>query len=154
MLINYSVVSLVPCLVRDERINVGVVVWAANPSAAPVDVEVKSAFSYPVVVRMVDSLDETVLGRALPESMRSSYTRVVSDLKKRLEGESGDNIGIMSAHMNNLLQLTPPQRMASTSGNLAAEADESCLAQPCGASHSTRLLTRIVNHEETQIELQ
>ena len=124
MLVNYSIVSLVPCLVRDERINVGVVVWAANPSAAPVDVEAKSAFSSPVVVRMVDSLDETVLGRALPEPMRISYTRSIGDLKKRLEGKPGDNIGIMSTHMNNLLQLTPPRRMASTSGELAVEADE------------------------------
>lgn len=124
MLVNYSVVSLVPCLVRDERINVGVVVWAAKPSAAPVDVEAKSSLSSPVVVRMVDSINETVLGQALPEPMRSSYTRAISDLKKRLEGETGDNIGIMSAHMNNLLQLTPPRRMASTSGDLAAEADE------------------------------
>lgn len=105
MLVNYSIVSLVPCLVRNEHINVGVVVWEANPNTAPVDVEVKSTLFSPVVVRMVDSLDETVLGRALPEPMRSSYTRAVSDLKKRLEGESGDNIGIMSAHMNNLLRL-------------------------------------------------
>ena len=124
MLINYSVVSLVPCLVRDEHINVGVVVWATNPNAAPVDVEAKSAFSYPVAVRIVNSLDETVLGRALPEQMRSSYTRAIGALKKRLDGKSGYDITIMSAHMNNLLQLTPPQRMASTSGDLAAEADE------------------------------
>jgi len=72
---------------------------------------------------MVDSLDETVLGRALPEQMRSSYTRAIGDLKKRLDGKSGDDITIMSAHMNNLLQLTPPQRMASTSGDLEAESD-------------------------------
>lgn len=124
MLFNYSVVSLVPCLVRDERINVGVVIWAANPSAAPVDVEGRRASSSPVVVRMVDSINETVLGRALPKSMKINYTRAVNDLKKRLEGESGDNIGIMSAHMNNLLQLTPPRRMASESGDLVAEADE------------------------------
>lgn len=123
MLVNYSVISLVPCLVRDEHINVGVVVWATNPSAAPVSPRVSSALFFPVVVRMVDGLDETVLGRALPEQMRSSYTRAIGDLKKRLEGESGDNIGTMSAHMNNLLQLTPPQRMASISSNLAAEAD-------------------------------
>lgn len=124
MLVNYSVVSLVPCLVRDECINIGVVAWAATPSSEPVDVEAKSSFSSPVVVRMVDSLDETVLGRALPEQMRSSYTRAVNDLKKRLEGESGDNIGIMSAHMNNLLQLTAPRRMASEIGDLVAEADD------------------------------
>lgn len=123
MLVNYSVISLVPCLVRDEHINVGVVVWATNPSAAPVSPRVSSALFFPVAVRMVDGLDETVLGRALPEQMRSSYTRAIGDLKKRLEGESGDNIGTMSAHMNNLLQLTPPQRMASISSNLAAEAD-------------------------------
>ena len=123
MLINYSVVSLVPCLVRDERINVGVVVWAANPSAAPVDIEAKSAFSSPVVVRMVDSLDETVLGRALPKQMRSSYTRAISDLKKRLDGKSGDDITIMSTHMNNFLQFTAPQQLSSASGDLAAEAD-------------------------------
>lgn len=123
MLVNYSVISLVPCLVRDEHINVGVVVWATNPSAAPVSPRVSSALFFPVVVRMVDGLDETVLGRALPEQMRSSYTRAIGDLKKRLEGESGDNIGIMSAHMNNLLQLTPPRRMVSTSGDLVAEAD-------------------------------
>lgn len=123
MLVNYSIVSLVPCLVRDERINVGVVIWASNPSAAPVDVEAKSAFSSPVV-RMVDSLNETVLGRALPEPMRTNYTRAIGALKKRLDGKSGDDVTIMSAHMNNLLQLTPPQRMASTSGDLAAEADE------------------------------
>ena len=123
MLVNYSIVSLVPCLVRDEHINVGVVVWAANPSAAPVDVEARNAFSSLMVVRMVDSLDETVLGRALPEQMRSRYTRASGDLKKRLDGKSGDDITIMSAHMNNLLQLTPPQRMASTSGDLEAEAD-------------------------------
>lgn len=137
MLVNYSVVSLVPCLVRDERINVGIVVWAANPSAAPVDVEARNAFSSLVVVRMVDRLDETVLGRALPKQMRSGYTRAIGDLKKRLECESGDNIGIMSAHMNNLLQLTPPRRMASTSGDLVAEADE---------LFSTMVWT--VNHEE------
>lgn len=123
MLVNYSVVSLVPCLVRDERINVGVVVWAANPSVTHVNSRASSVFSSPVVVRMVDSLDETVLGRALPEQMRSSYTRAIGDLKKRLDGKSGDDITIMSAHMNNLLQLTPPQRMASTSGDLEAEAD-------------------------------
>lgn len=137
MLVNYSVVSLVPCLVRDKRINVGVVVWASNPSAAPAGSRVSSALFSPVVVRMVDSLDETVLGRALPEQMRSSYTRAISDLKKRLEGESGDNIDIMSAHMNNLLQLTPPQRMASASGDLAAEAD--------GLFNA---MVWIVNHEE------
>lgn len=123
MLVNYSVVSLVPCLVRDERINVGVIIWAANPSVTHVNSRASSVFSSPVAVRMVDSLNETVLGRALPEQMRSSYTRAIGDLKKRLEGESGDNIGTMSAHMNNLLQLTPPQRMASISSNLAAEAD-------------------------------
>lgn len=123
MLVNYSVISLVPCLVRDEHINVGVVAWATNPSAAPVSPRVSSALFFPVVVRMVDRLDETVLGRALPKQMRSSCTRAIGDLKKRLEGESGDNIGTMSAHMNNLLQLTPPQRMASISSNLAAEAD-------------------------------
>lgn len=137
MLVNYSVVSLVPCLVRDERINVGVVVWASNPGAAPASPRVSSDLFFPVVVRMVDSLDETVLGRALPEPMRVNYTRAVSDLKKRLKGESGDNIGIMSAHMNNLLQLTPPRRMVSTSGDLAAEADELFDA-----------MVWIVNHEE------
>ena len=124
MLVNYSVVSLVPCLVRNERINVGVIIWAANPSVTHVNSRASSVFSSPVAVRMVDSLNETVLGQALPEPMRSSYTRAISDLKKRLEGESGDNIGIMSAHMNNLLQLTPPRRMASESGDLVAEADE------------------------------
>lgn len=124
MLVNYSVVSLVPCLVRDERINVGVAAWAAKPNVALIDPRVSSALFSPVVVRMVDSLNETVLGRALPEPMRVDYTRAVNDLKKRLEGESGDNIGIMSAHMNNLLQLTPPRRMASESGDLVAEADE------------------------------
>lgn len=124
MLVNYSVVSLVPCLVRDERINVGVAAWAANTNVTLVDPRVSSALFSPVVVRMVDSLDETVLGRALPEPMRVDYTRAIGDLKKRLEGESGDNIGIMSAHMNNLLQLTPPRRMASESGDLVAEADE------------------------------
>lgn len=124
MLVNYSVVSLVPCLVRDERINVGVVVWAVNPSVAPAGSRVSSDLFFPVVVRMVDSLDETVLGRALPEQMRSSYTRDIGALKKRLDGKSGNDITIMSTHMNNLLQLTPPQRMVSTSGDLAAEADE------------------------------
>lgn len=124
MLVNYSVVSLVPCLVRDERINVGVAAWAAKPNVALIDPRVSSALFSPVVVRMVDSLNETVLGRALPEPMRVDCTRAVNDLKKRLEGESGDNIGIMSAHMNNLLQLTPPRRMASESGDLVAEADE------------------------------
>jgi len=137
MLVNYSVVSLVPCLVRDERINVGVAAWAAKPNVALIDPRVSSALFSPVVVRMVDSLDETVLGRALPEQMRSSYTRAIGDLKKRLDGKSGDDITIMSAHMNNLLQLTPPQRMASTSGDLEAEADELFDA-----------MVWIVNHEE------
>jgi hypothetical protein len=73
---------------------------------------------------MVNNLDETVLGRALPEPMRTNYTRAIGALKKRLGGKSGDDIAIMSAHMNNLLQLTPPRRMASTSGDLVAEADE------------------------------
>lgn len=119
MPINYSVIFLVPCLVRDEHINVGVVTWAAPPTHAGAERTASSS----VAVRMVNSLDETVLGRALPEPMRTNYTRAIGDLKKRLEGESGDNIGIMSAHMNNLLQLTPPRRMVSTSGDLVAEAD-------------------------------
>lgn len=120
MLINYSVISLVPCLVRDEHINVGVVTWAALPTHASVE----RTASSPVAVRMVNSLDETVLGRALPEPMRTNYTRAIGDLKKRLDGKSGDDVTIMSAHMNNLLQLTPPRRMSSTSGDLVAEADE------------------------------
>ena len=120
MLINYSVISLVPCLVRDEHINVGVVTWAVPPTHTGVE----RTASSPVAVRMVNSLDETVLGSALPEPMRTNYTRVIGDLKKRLDGKSGDEITIMSTHMNNLLQLTPPRRMASTSGDLAAETDE------------------------------
>lgn len=119
MPINYSVIFLVPCLVRDEHINVGVSTWAAPPTHAGAE----QITSSPVAVRMVNSLDETVLGCALPEQMKINYTRAIGDLKKRLEGESGDNIGIMSAHMNNLLQFTPPQQIASTSGDLAAEAD-------------------------------
>lgn len=119
MLINYSVISLVPCLVRDERINVGVVTWVAPPTHAGAE----QTASSPVSVRMVNSLDETVLGRALPEPMRVNYTRAIGALKKRLDGKSGDEVTTMSAHMNNLLQLTPLRRMASTNGDLAAEAD-------------------------------
>lgn len=119
MLVNYSVISLVPCLVRDEHINVGVVTWAAPPAHADVERSVSS----PVAVRMVNNLDETVLGRALPEPMRTNYTRAIGDLKKRLDGKSGDDIAIMSAHMNNLLQFTAPQQLSSTNGDLAAEAD-------------------------------
>ncbi len=119
MLINYSVISLVPCLVRDEHINVGVAAWAAPPTHASVEQETSSL----VVVRMVNSLDETVLGRALPEPMRTNYTRAIGDLRKRLDGKPGDGIAIMSAHMNNLLQFTAPQQLSSASGDLAAEAD-------------------------------
>lgn len=119
MLVNYSVISLVPCLVRDEHINVGVAVWVAPPTHTGVE----QTASSPVAVHMVNSLDETVLGRALPEPMRTNYTRVIGDLKKRLDGKSGDDITIMSTHMNNLLQFTAPQQFSSTSGDLAAEAD-------------------------------
>lgn len=119
MLINYSVISLVPCLVRDEHINVGVVTWAAPPTHTGVEWAASSL----VAVRMVNSLDETVLGRALPESMRTNYTRAIGDLKKRLDGKSGDDVTTMSTHMNNLLQFTVPQQLSSTSGDLVAEAD-------------------------------
>lgn len=71
MLINYSVISLVPCLVRDEHINVGVAAWAAPPTHASVEQETSS----PIVVRMVNSLDETVTTRTNENQLHEGYRR-------------------------------------------------------------------------------